>query len=180
MNNFQLRARDATLLTPCSRIAADARRKFIAGGTNLIDLMKENVERPDALIDISRLPLDGIEETAGRRPAHRRAGAATPTSPSTRLVEQRYPLLSSAILAGASPQLRNMATNGGNLLQRTRCYYFYDAATPCNKREPGAGCSAIDGFNRHARDPRRQRALHRRPIPPTCALRWRRSTRRCT
>ena len=121
--------------------------KFIAGGTNLIDLMKENVERPRHLVDITRLPLDKIEELpdGGARLGALVSNADTAYHP---LVESRYPLLSAAILAGASPQLRNMATNGGNLLQRTRCYYFYDVATPCNKREPGSGCGAIGGLNR--------------------------------
>ena len=121
--------------------------KFVAGGTNLIDLMKENVERPHNLVDIARLPLNTIEELpeGGLRLGALVSNADTAYHP---LVESRYPLLSAAILAGASAQLRNMATNGGNLLQRTRCYYFYDVATPCNKREPGSGCGARDGFNR--------------------------------
>ncbi|HZA01431.1 MAG TPA: xanthine dehydrogenase family protein subunit M [Hyphomicrobiaceae bacterium] len=128
-------------------IAADPRARFIAGGTNLLDLMKYDVERPTRLIDITRLPLNRIEETAE---GGLRIGALvtnTDVAYEPR-VERRYPLLSSAILAGASPQLRNAATTGGNLLQRTRCYYFYDPATPCNKREPGTGCSAITGTNR--------------------------------
>lgn len=127
--------------------AADPGAKFIAGGTNLIDLMKENVERPSRLIDISRLPLDSVEETPG---GGVRIGALVPNSDLAYhpLIEQRYPLLSSAILAGASAQLRNMASTGGNILQRTRCYYFYDTATPCNKRDPGSGCPARDGLNR--------------------------------
>src|ERR1700680_3004007 len=129
------------------QIAADPAAKFIAGGTNLVDLLKEDVERPTRLIDISRLPLRTIEET---RDGGLRIGALVPNSDLAwhPLIEQRYPLLSSAILAGASAQLRNMASTGGNLLQRTRCYYFYDTATPCNKREPGSGCSAIKGVNR--------------------------------
>jgi len=127
--------------------AADPKAKFIAGGTNLIDLMKEDVERPTRLIDITHLPLKGIEETPE---GGLRIGALVPNSDLAYhpVVESRYPLLASAILAGASQQLRNMASTGGNLLQRTRCYYFYDTATPCNKREPGSGCSAIDGINR--------------------------------
>ena len=126
---------------------ADRAAKFIAGGTNLIDLMKENVERPSRLIDITRLPLKEIHSGAG---IGLRLGAlATNTDVAcNEEVERRYPLLSKAILAGASPQLRNMATVGGNLMQRTRCCYFYDTATPCNKREPKTGCSAIAGFNR--------------------------------
>ena len=120
---------------------------YIAGGTNLLDLMKENVERPQQLIDITRLPLRGIDETAegGARVGALVSNADLAWHP---LVERRYPLLSQAILAGASAQLRNMATTGGNLLQRTRCYYFYDSTAPCNKREPGSGCGALTGLNR--------------------------------
>jgi xanthine dehydrogenase YagS FAD-binding subunit len=104
------------------------------------------VERPTRVIDITRLPLKSVEEIDGGV----RIGALVPNSDLAYhpLIEQRYPLLASAILAGASAQLRNMASTGGNLLQRTRCYYFYDTATPCNKREPGSGCSAINGLNR--------------------------------
>jgi xanthine dehydrogenase YagS FAD-binding subunit len=121
--------------------------KFIAGGTNLVDLMKMDVERPSRLIDVTRLPLDKVEETNS---GGLRIGALVRNSDLAYhpLVEERYPMLSSALLAGASQQLRNMASVGGNLLQRTRCLYFYDIATPCNKREPGSGCSAIDGVNR--------------------------------
>jgi xanthine dehydrogenase YagS FAD-binding subunit len=146
MINFQYtRARDVA--DAVRQIAADPGAKFIAGGTNLIDLMKEDVERPARLIDISRLPLRSVEETAD---GGVQIGALVPNSDLAYhpLIAKRYPLLSSAIVAGASQQLRNMASTGGNLLQRTRCYYFYDAATPCNKREPGSGCSAIQGLNR--------------------------------
>ncbi len=127
--------------------AATPEAKFIAGGTNLIDLMKYHVEQPRQLIDISRLPFNAVEETSS---GVVRIGALVPNSTLAYhpLIESRYPLLSSAILAGASAQLRNMASTGGNLLQRTRCAYFYDVATPCNKRKLGAGCSAIDGLNR--------------------------------
>jgi xanthine dehydrogenase YagS FAD-binding subunit len=130
-----------------SRIAKDPAAKFIAGGTNLIDLMKENVARPTRLIDITGLPLTEIEETDE---GGLLIGALVPNSDLAydARISKRYPLLSSSILAGASAQLRNMASTGGNLLQRTRCLYFYDTTTPCNKREPGSGCSAIDGFNR--------------------------------
>ncbi|WP_373057627.1 xanthine dehydrogenase family protein subunit M [Zunongwangia sp. H14] len=120
---------------------------FIGGGTNLLDLMKYRVENPDHLIDINRLDLSKIEATAD-------GGlllGATATNADTAYHEEvtkRYPLLSKAMLSAASAQLRNMATNGGNLLQRTRCYYFYDTSTPCNKREPGSGCAALEGFNR--------------------------------
>jgi xanthine dehydrogenase YagS FAD-binding subunit len=129
------------------QIAADPEAKFIAGGTNLLDLMKEDVERPSRLIDISRLPLDTIEET---EEGGVRIGALVLNSDLAYhpLIEHRYPVLASAVLAGASQQLRNMASIGGNLLQRTRCYYFYDTATPCNKRQPGSGCSAVTGLNR--------------------------------
>jgi xanthine dehydrogenase YagS FAD-binding subunit len=121
--------------------------RFIAGGTNLLDLMKLQVETPETLIDISRLPLSEIEE---REDGGLTIGALVPNSDlaaDARVIE-RYPVLSRALLAGASGQLRNKASTGGNLLQRTRCYYFYDPATPCNKREPGSGCSAIGGENR--------------------------------
>ena len=129
------------------QIARDPNARFIAGGTNLIDLMKENVARPTRLIDITGLPLTRIEETAG---GGLRIGALVANSDLAydERIEKRYPLLSSALLAGASAQLRNMASTGGNLLQRTRCLYFYDTTTACNKREPGSGCSALDGFNR--------------------------------
>jgi xanthine dehydrogenase YagS FAD-binding subunit len=147
MNNFEY-ARASDVADAVRRIAADPAAKFIAGGTNLIDLMKENVARPSRLIDITRLPLDKVEDT---RDGGLRIGALVPNSDLAYhpQVEARYPLLGSAILAGASQQLRNMASTGGNLLQRTRCLYFYDTTTPCNKREPGGGCSAIGGINRN-------------------------------
>jgi xanthine dehydrogenase YagS FAD-binding subunit len=146
MINFEY-ARASDVADAVRQIAAHPGAKFIAGGTNLIDLMKEDVERPPRLIDISRLPLRSVEETAA---GGLRIGALVPNSDLAYhpLIEQRYPLIASAILAGASQQLRNMASTGGNLLQRTRCAYFYDVVTPCNKRAPGSGCSAIDGFNR--------------------------------
>ena len=128
-------------------IARDPRAKFIAGGTNLIDLMKMDVERPSTVIDITRLPLKHVEGTPG---GGLRIGALVRNTDLAYhpLVEERYPVLASAVMAGASQQLRNMASTGGNLLQRTRCHYFYDTAAPCNKREPGSGCSAIKGHNR--------------------------------
>ncbi|MBY0283571.1 MAG: xanthine dehydrogenase family protein subunit M [Sphingomonas sp.] len=120
--------------------------KFIAGGTNLLDLMKLQIEAPDALVDISRLDLAQVEEHDGGM----RIGALVPNSDLAAhpLIRARYPLLSRALLSGASAQLRNKATTGGNLLQRTRCYYFYDTAAPCNKRAPGSGCNAQGGYNR--------------------------------
>ena len=122
--------------------------RFIAGGTNLIDLMKLEIERPSHLIDVSRLPLADIDETSD---GSLRIGAlATNTdAASDRRVRARYPVLAEALLLGASGQLRNKATVGGNLLQRTRCAYFYDPAKLCNKRDPGAGCSALGGLNRN-------------------------------
>jgi xanthine dehydrogenase YagS FAD-binding subunit len=128
-------------------VAADPSARYIAGGTNLVDLMKYGVERPTLLVDITQLNLRGIEDTGdgGLRLGALAGNSEVAFDPRVR---ERYPLLSSAILAGASQQLRNAATTGGNLLQRTRCYYFYDVAMPCNKREPGSGCSAIGGRTR--------------------------------
>jgi xanthine dehydrogenase YagS FAD-binding subunit len=121
--------------------------RFIAGGTNLIDYMKLNVERPRQLVDINSLPLDKIEKTAdgGLNLGALARNADVAHDPT---VKAQYAVLSQALLAGASPQLRNMATTGGNLLQKTRCVYYRDTATPCNKREPGSGCFAIGGYNR--------------------------------
>ncbi|GAA0434686.1 carbon-monoxide dehydrogenase medium subunit [Acrocarpospora corrugata] len=123
--------------------------KFLGGGTNLVDLMRQNVERPDTVVDITRLPLDRVEELPDGRI---RIGAMMRNSAlaAHRLIRTRYPMLAQALLAGASGQLRNMATVGGNVLQRTRCPYFVDLAARCNKREPGSGCDAIGGFNRNA------------------------------
>jgi xanthine dehydrogenase YagS FAD-binding subunit len=146
MINFEF-SRATDIADAVRQIAADPDARFIAGGTNLIDLMKYDVERPMRLIDITRLPLKSVEETPS---GGLRIGALVPNSDLAYhpIIEKRYPLVSSAILAGASQQLRNMASTGGNLVQRTRCFYFYDVATPCNKREPGSGCSAIHGINR--------------------------------
>ncbi len=122
--------------------------RCLAGGTNLVDLMKGDIEAPVRIVDINRLPLREIAPTAD---GGLRIGALVRNSDlaNHRYVRERYPLLSRALLAGASPQLRNMATVGGNLLQRTRCYYFYDTAyTACNKRRPGSGCAAREGYNR--------------------------------
>ncbi|MGW2089515.1 FAD binding domain-containing protein [Streptomyces sp. NPDC001880] len=121
--------------------------KFISGGTNLLDLMKLDIENPSHLVDISRLPLRDIEELpdSGLRIG---AQAANSDVAADARVRTRYPVLSEALVAGASGQLRNKASTGGNLLQRTRCPYFYDTAAGCNKRDPGSGCSAIGGFNR--------------------------------
>jgi len=121
--------------------------KFISGGTNLLDLMKLEIERPGHLVDISRLPLREIEELPGGGLRIGAQAANSDTAGDVR-VRTRYPVLTQALVAGASGQLRNKASVGGNLLQRTRCPYFYDTAAPCNKRDPGSGCSAIGGFNR--------------------------------
>ena len=122
--------------------------RFIAGGTNLLDLMKLEIETPAHLIDVSRLPMAAIEDADGGL----RIGAAASNSQvaADRRVRDRYPVLSQAIVSGGSPQLRNKASVGGNLLQRTRCAYFYDTTKPCNKRAPGSGCGALEGLNRNA------------------------------
>jgi xanthine dehydrogenase YagS FAD-binding subunit len=128
-------------------VSETATATFIAGGTNLLDLMKEDVMRPTQLVDISRLKLSQIRTTGGGISLG--ALASNTDTANHPLVRQNYPLLSQAILAGASGQIRNMATNGGNLNQRTRCPYFYDTAMPCNKREPNSGCGALQGVNRN-------------------------------
>src|SRR3954465_14577646 len=144
---FYSRANDAA--GAVSAIAAKPRTKFLGGGTNLIDLMKMGVETPAQLVDINRLPMAQIEGLPDGKGV--RIGALVRNSDLAEhaLIRERYPVLSQALLAGASPQLRNMATVGGNLMQRTRCYYFYDPAFPqCNKRNPGSGCGALKGYNR--------------------------------
>jgi len=146
MNNFAY-SRAETVEGAISLLSRHANAKFLGGGTNLVDLMRENIEQPDALIDITRLPSAGINELPDGGisidAAVRNSAVAN-----HRLVRERYPVLSQAILFGASGQIRNMATTGGNLMQRTRCYYFYDESSHCNKRTPGSGCDAIGGFNR--------------------------------
>ncbi len=144
MNPFTYK-RAANQKEAVREVAGNRDAKFLAGGTNLIDLMKVGAQTPNQLVDINRLALKKIE----RIPGGLRIGAlATNTEVAVnRFVRENYPVLSEAILAGASPQLRNMATLGGNLLQRTRCYYFMDTAFPCNKRVPGSGCPAIPGYN---------------------------------
>jgi xanthine dehydrogenase YagS FAD-binding subunit len=120
--------------------------KIIAGGTNLVDLMKRGVTAPDKLVDITHLPLKSIAAT--KNGLHIGTLALNSTVSENHLVVEKFPLLSMALKAGASPQLRNMATVGGNMMQRTRCAYFYDTTMPCNKREPGTGCGALEGYNR--------------------------------
>lgn len=124
-----------------------ANSAYLGGGTNLVDLIREGIEGPDLLIDVSRLPLGVIAETEN---GGVRIGAAVRNSDMAAhpLIATRYPAISRAILAGASGQIRNMATLGGNLLQRTRCLYFYDQEAACNKRQPGSGCDALEGFHR--------------------------------
>ncbi|MGF7217225.1 xanthine dehydrogenase YagS FAD-binding subunit [Spirosoma lacussanchae] len=143
------RAKDPAAATQA--LAGNPTARFLAGGTNLIDLMKEDVERPTALVDITNLSLAEIKPiTAGASKGGLSIGGLGKNTEAANhpLVRQHYPLLSQAILAGASGQIRNMATNGGNLLQRTRCPYFYEVSMPCNKREPGSGCGALEGINR--------------------------------
>src|SRR6202166_263972 len=149
MNNFTFsRATDtSSALKLISRSPEHGTARFLAGGTNLIDLMREGIEQPQSLVDITLLPLSEVQQLPD---GNLRIGAMVRNShlAANALVRERYPLLSQAILMGASAQLRNMATTGGNLMQRTRCYYFYDGAAACNKRLPGSGCDAMEGFNR--------------------------------
>ncbi len=153
-------------------VAANAQAKFLGGGTNLVDLMKMGVETPSALVDINRLALSQVEELpngAGLRIGGLARNSDVAEHP---LVMSRYPVLSQALLAGASPQLRNLATTGGNLLQRTRCYYFYDPSFPaCNKRNPGSGCGALEGYNRiHAILGQSQQCIATNPSDMNVAL----------
>ena len=145
MNPFQYeRASDVSMaLTAGARAGA----QYLGGGTNLVDLMRETIERPDVLVDVTGLSRD-IEETKGGG-LKIGGGVKNTAVAADRRVRERFPLLAQAILAGASAQIRNMATVGGNLMQRTRCLYFYDDAARCNKRTPGDGCDARDGFNRN-------------------------------
>ncbi|MBV8634220.1 MAG: xanthine dehydrogenase family protein subunit M [Burkholderiaceae bacterium] len=146
MNSFSFQR--ATTFDDAIRLGQQPGARFIGGGTNLVDLMKGGIEQPMHLIDVSSLPMSGIAET---KDGGIRIGAAARNSDVAdhALVRARYPLLCQALLAGASPQLRNMATVGGNLMQRTRCYYFTDASFEmCNKRNPGSGCAALHGINR--------------------------------
>jgi xanthine dehydrogenase YagS FAD-binding subunit len=140
------RAEDASAAV--AALAAAPEAKFLAGGTNLVDLMRLGVETPDLLVDVTRLPLDRVEPLAG---GGLRIGAGVRNSDlaADRAVRRRYPVLAQSLLAGASGQVRNLATVGGNLLQRTRCLYFQDVTKPCNKREPGSGCPALQGEHRN-------------------------------
>lgn len=127
-------------------VTANKSAEYLAGGTNIIDLMKEDVMRPDELVDINNLNFKQIKSVGNMISIG--AMAKNKDTANHPLIKQNFPLLTQAILAGASAQIRNMATNGGNLNQRTRCVYFYDTAMPCNKREPGTGCGAMEGLNR--------------------------------
>ncbi len=139
-----VRAADSAAAT--AAVSAMPQARYLAGGSNLLDLMKEDIERPTRLVDITRLPLREIQRTrSGLSIGALATNSETANHP---LVRESYPLLTQAIVAGASGQLRNMATNGGNLLQRTRCNYFYDTSMPCNKREVGTGCGAREGLNK--------------------------------
>ena len=147
MNPFRYeRASDASMAI--AMLAQAPEGAFLGGGTNLVDLMKLGVAKPELLIDISHLPYDRVELLAD---GSVRIGAAVRNGDlaADRTIRTRYPLLAQALLAGASGQLRNLATTGGNLLQRTRCVYFQDVSKPCNKREPGSGCPAREGYHRN-------------------------------
>ncbi len=146
MNQFQY-TRSTDITTAVKTLAKEPGAQLLAGGTNLIDLMKMHLVVPERLIDINPLPLKKIEALPG---GGLRIGALATNAEVAEhpLVKEKYPLLAMAINAGASPQLRNMATVGGNMMQRTRCPYFFDTLMPCNKRNPGSGCAAIQGYNR--------------------------------
>ena len=139
-----MEASDASVAT--RTVAANPEAKFLAGGTNLVDLMREYIAKPNELVDIKPLAMSQIQRTSNGVSIG--ALAKNTDTANHPLVRKDFPLLTMAILAGASPQIRNMATNGGNLMQRTRCQYFYDITMPCNKREKGSGCGALKGLNR--------------------------------
>jgi xanthine dehydrogenase YagS FAD-binding subunit len=147
MNNFNY-TKAHSVQEAVDQVSASDQTQFVAGGTNILDLWKYDLIHFDALVDVN--PIDSYHAIEERAEGGVRLGAFAKNAHTAYhpVIETRYPLLSKAILAGASAQIRNMATNGGNLLQRTRCYYFYDSVSPCNKRKPGSGCSAINGFNR--------------------------------
>ncbi|MDB5252458.1 MAG: xanthine dehydrogenase family protein subunit [Flaviaesturariibacter sp.] len=139
-------ARPSTAKAAIDAVVRDKSARFIAGGSNLVDLMKRGVMTPEKIIDINALPLRGIARTG--KTIRIRALTLNSAVAADPVITERLPLLAQALKAGASPQIRNMATVGGNLMQRTRCPYFYDTALPCNKRAPGSGCSALNGYNR--------------------------------
>jgi xanthine dehydrogenase YagS FAD-binding subunit len=143
--------RPSTADAAVEAISAHPGARFLGGGTNLVDHLKLGVASPDLLIDISRLPMDSVEQYDGPDGSGLRIGANVRNSDLAAhpVVRSSFPAVSRALLAGASGQIRNQATTGGNLLQRTRCVYFQDVTTPCNKREPGSGCSAVEGYGRY-------------------------------
>jgi xanthine dehydrogenase YagS FAD-binding subunit len=147
MNNVSY-SRATNVNDAVNKVTNHAGAAYLAGGTNIVDLLKYFITSADELVDVTRIPEH--HEIIENQDGGLRLGAFATNADTAynTIIEQRYPLLNKAILAGASPQIRNMATNGGNLLQRTRCYYFYDVSSPCNKREPGSGCSAIGGYSR--------------------------------
>ncbi|RYF81295.1 MAG: xanthine dehydrogenase family protein subunit M, partial [Chitinophagaceae bacterium] len=145
MINFQY-VRASVVKTALGLVAKDPKATFIAGGTNLIDLMKRGVATPEKLIDINKLPLANIE--LKNNVLHVGAMVSNSALAENNIVKEQFPLLALALQSGASAQLRNVATVGGNMMQRTRCGYFYDTTMPCNKRQPGTGCGAIGGYNR--------------------------------
>ncbi|WP_421939557.1 FAD binding domain-containing protein [Pedobacter sp.] len=145
MINFQY-LRTTSVKSAISLLVKDKNAKFLAGGTNLIDLMKRGVASPEKLIDINHIPLKQIEQVGNK--IHIGALASNSAVAENALIKEKLPLLAQALEAGASAQLRNVATVGGNMMQRTRCGYFYDTEMPCNKRKPGSGCGALGGFNR--------------------------------
>ena len=163
-------SRPASVDDAIGALLGESEARFLAGGTNLVDLMKMGVEQPARLVDITRLPLSDIQEHAGGV----RIGAMVRNSDAANhpLIRERYPVLSQALLSGASPQLRNMASMGGNLMQRTRCFYFYDPSySECNKRVPGSGCAALTGYNRiHAILGASERCIATNPSDMSVAL----------
>jgi len=145
MIQFQFE-RASTVKAAVNALTNNTNAKFIAGGTNLVDLMKRNVMTPNRLVDITAVPLKNIQQHNGKTVIG--ALALNSAVADDKLILEKHPLLSKALNAGASPQIRNMATVGGNMMQRTRCSYFYDTTLPCNKRQPGSGCGALEGLNR--------------------------------
>ena len=145
MIQFQFE-RASTVKAAVNALANNTNAKFIAGGTNLVDLMKRNVMAPARLVDITSVPLKNVQQQNGKTVIG--ALALNSAVADDKLILEKHPLLSKALNAGASPQIRNMATVGGNMMQRTRCSYFYDTTLPCNKRQPGSGCGALEGLNR--------------------------------
>ncbi|RZL05596.1 MAG: xanthine dehydrogenase family protein subunit M, partial [Pedobacter sp.] len=148
MNDFNY-SRSSEISETISQVAGKADAKYIGGGTNIIDLLKYNLTTASELVDVNLLSNDSDITSRSDGSVMLNAFSTNADTAYHHIIENQYPVLSKAILAGASAQIRNMATNGGNLLQRTRCYYFYDASSPCNKRLPGSGCPAIKGYNRN-------------------------------